>query len=91
VDPRFIGYASSLVLVLTIVTQIRRQWRTSDDSGVSPWLFAGQLAASSGFTVYSLATGDRIFVVTNACMALAACVGLGIVVIHRRRRTGAAG
>ena len=41
-----IGWVSSLILVLTLGKQVRKQWQTRDSGGVSTWLFIGQLAAS---------------------------------------------
>ena len=70
-----IGWLSSCVLLLTIVTQIRKQWRERSASGVSSWLFIGQIAASIGFTVYSWLVHNWVFVVTNALLLLSAIVG----------------
>lgn len=83
-----VGYASSLLLVVTIGYQIHRQWKTGTSKGVSVWLFVGQLFASLGFTAYSLLVDDFVFVVTNATLACAAVAGLAIVTAHRRRETG---
>ena len=80
-----LGWASSVVLLLTIGKQIHKQWRDSSSEGVSKWLFIGQLTASAGFTVYSLLVGNWVFVVTNLLMALSAVTGLLIVMYHRRR------
>lgn len=83
--PHLLGWASSVVLVLTIGWQVFRQWRSGTSAGVSRWLFLGQACASAGFTGYSLLIGSRVFVVTNALLLVAALVGLGIVEHHRRR------
>jgi len=48
-----IGWASSVVLVLTIGKQVWKQWQAGSSEGVSRWLFLGQIAASVGFTAYS--------------------------------------
>ncbi len=82
-----IGWLSSLVLLLTIGTQIHRQWRERTSEGVSPWLFVGQMIASAGFSVYSALVHDWVFIVTNGLMLVSAAVGLGIV-LHHRRSTG---
>ena len=76
-----VGYASSLLLTLTLGYQVFRQWRAEDNGGVSPFLYVGQLGTSLGFLVYSVSLGNRVFVVTNALLLVAA--GLGIV-IHVR-------
>ena len=88
-----IGWASSLILVLTIGKQVYKQWKEGSSENVSKWLFVGQFAASLGFLVYSWLVGNWVFVVTNALMLANACLGLGIVLYHRRReaRGGAAG
>lgn len=81
-----IGWLSSLVLLLTIGKQVLKQWKEGSSEGVSSWLFVGQLTASTGFTIYSFAVRDWVFVVTNSLMLCNAVVGLGIVLRHRRRR-----
>jgi MtN3 and saliva related transmembrane protein len=80
-----IGWTSSLILVLTIGRQVYKQWQERQSEGVSQWLFVGQMAASSGFTVYSWLVGNWVFVVTNSLMLLNALAGFTIVRIHRRR------
>ncbi len=80
-----IGWASSAVLVLTIGTQVAKQWRDDTSRGVSPWLFVGQAAASVGFLFYSLRVANRVFVVTNSLLFVSALFGLAILVRHRRR------
>jgi MtN3 and saliva related transmembrane protein len=85
-----IGWASSIVLVLTIARQVHKQWKEDSSAGVSRWLFAGQVAASLGFTVYSVLVGNRVFVVTNAILLANALAGLLIVLRHRRRARAAA-
>ncbi len=80
-----IGWSSSLILLLTIVKQIYKQWQEESSEGVSKWLFIGQVAASTGFTIYSWMVKNWVFVVTNFLMLISAFVGLGIVLHHRRR------
>ncbi len=81
-----IGWASSLILILTIATQIAKQWRDHTSAGVSTWLFVGQLGASVGFTIYSLLVRNWVFAVTNGVMILNGLIGYGITVRHKRRR-----
>jgi MtN3 and saliva related transmembrane protein len=71
-----IGWASSVVLLLTIGRQIHKQWRAGTSEGVSLWLFAGQLTASLGFTIYSWLVKNWVFVATNALMVVNGLVGL---------------
>lgn len=80
-----VGWMSSLILVMTIGKQVHRQWSSGTSEGVSKWLFLGQLAASGGFLVYSIHVGNWVFVATNAVLLVAAMLGLGILLIHRRR------
>lgn len=82
---QIIGYVSSIILLLTIGSQIHKQWQSGTSKGVSSWLFIGQLLASAGFTTYSILIGNPIFIVTNGCMGGAAILGLGIVLYHRRK------
>lgn len=82
-----IGWASSVILVLTIAKQIHKQWQAGTSEGVSKWLFIGQLAASAGFTVYSFLIHSWVFVVTNALMMTNAVVGWWITMRQRRRAT----
>jgi uncharacterized protein with PQ loop repeat len=83
--PDLMGYASALVLFVTIVVQIRRQWLAHTTEGVSPWLFVGQCAASTGFLIYSLLIDSLPFVITNAVLAAAALVGLWVYFRAKRR------
>jgi uncharacterized protein with PQ loop repeat len=80
-----IGWASSMILVLTVGKQIYKQWREESSDGVSKWLFIGQVAASIGFTIYSWLVKNWVFVVTNSLLLLNAFAGLGILLRHRRR------
>ena len=81
---QFIGWTASAILLLTIGSQIFRQWKTRTSAGVSRWLFIGQIAASAGFAVYSYLLGDTVFIFTNALMLLSAILGLAIVLHHRK-------
>ncbi|MDQ3282979.1 MAG: PQ-loop domain-containing transporter [Acidobacteriota bacterium] len=81
-----IGWAASIILVVTIATQILKQWRDKTSAGVSTWLFVGQLAASVGFTIYSLLVQNWVFSVTNGIMILNGLLGYGITVRHKRHR-----
>jgi uncharacterized protein with PQ loop repeat len=78
-----IGWASSVILVLTIAKQVWKQWHAGTSEGVSLWLFIGQLAASGGFTVYSWLVHNWVFVVTNALMMVNALVGFAITMKQR--------
>lgn len=83
-----IGWISSVILVLTIGKQVLKQWQAGTSEGVSTWLFVGQLAASAGFTIYSVFVHNWVFVVTNALMVLNALIGFGITKHQKRRAEG---
>ncbi len=80
-----IGWISSAILILTIGKQVFKQWHDGTSKGVSTWLFVGQLAASIGFTIYSILVRNWVFVVTNALMVVNALLGYAITIRHRRR------
>lgn len=86
-----IGWASSMILLLTIGRQIYKQWQDESSEGVSKWLFIGQVTASAGFTTYSWLVRNWVFVVTNFLMLLSALAGLVITLRHRRHRRPAGG
>jgi len=82
-----IGWASSAILLATIVSQIHQQWRARSSEGVSKWLFGGQSTASLGFVVYSWLVDNWVFVVTNALLLVAGVTGF--VMTRHYRRAGA--
>jgi uncharacterized protein with PQ loop repeat len=82
-----IGWVSSVVLLTTIVQQIKRQYEARSGEGVSRWLFIGQTAASAGFTVYSALLKNWIFTITNALMLISAILGWAITAHFKRHAT----
>jgi MtN3 and saliva related transmembrane protein len=70
-----IGWSAAAILLLTIGRQVFTQWRDRTTAGLSKWLFVGQLAASTGFVVYSWLLGNWVFVVTNVLMLATAAIG----------------
>ncbi len=80
-----VGWFAAAVLLVTIGSQVYKQWRSGSVAGVSPWLFTGQLIASIGFLTYSLLLDNWVFVVTNSVIAVAALVGKCVDSINRRR------
>jgi MtN3 and saliva related transmembrane protein len=81
-----IGWVSSFLLVLTIGKQVWKQWQEGVTDGVSRWLFIGQMAASTGFTIYSWLVHDWVFVVTNALMLCNGVLGYVILMRNRKRK-----
>jgi MtN3 and saliva related transmembrane protein len=79
-----IGWVSSLILVVTIAKQVYKQWQDRTSAGVSTWLFVGQLAASVGFTIYSLLVRNWVFAVTNGIMVLNGLLGYAITMHHKK-------
>lgn len=82
-----IGWAASIVLVLTVSRQVWKQWQQSSTAGVSHWLFLGQMAASLGFLIYSSLFGNIIFTVSNAVLLLTAILGQILYLRNRRRES----
>lgn len=80
-----IGWASSIILLMTLVKQVYKQWKEGTGEGVSKWLFAGQVCASVGFTIYSYLVGNWVFTVTNAILTFNNIVGLYLSFYFRRR------
>ncbi|HEX8289426.1 MAG TPA: hypothetical protein VF556_15600 [Pyrinomonadaceae bacterium] len=80
-----IGWLSSIILLATLIKQVYKQWKEGTGEGVSKWLFAGQVLASIGFTVYSYLLGNWVFTVTNAVLLVNNFFGLGITFYYRRR------
>ena len=75
---QWVGWGASIVLCLTLASQLRAQWIAKSSEGVSPLLYIGQIFASLGFTVYSVLLKNYVFIVTNALLMVAAMVGLSL-------------
>lgn len=84
-----IGWTSSFILLATLIRQVWTQWRTRSTSGVSRWLFVGQLCASAGFAAYSVLLHNWVFTVTNAALLVTGICGQ--LIYLRNRRLGTAG
>ena len=87
-NPDIVGWTASAILLATLTRQIITQWRDKDAKGVSRWLFAGQMAASIGFIVYSWMLDNWVFIVTNSLIPLTAVIGQ-VGLLLRRRQAGA--
>ena len=86
-NPDIIGWGASAILLATLSRQIVTQWKDKDAKGVSRWLFLGQIAASTGFVVYSWLLDNWVFIVTNVLILLTAVVGQ-VGLLLRRRQAG---
>jgi MtN3 and saliva related transmembrane protein len=71
-----IGWTSSLILLATLAKQVHKQWRDATSEGLSKWLFIGQLAASVGFTIYSILTASYVFAFTNIMLSITNTIGI---------------
>lgn len=80
-----IGWAASIILLMTLIKQVYKQWQEGTGEGVSKWLFIGQVAASIGFTAYSYLVGNWVFTVTNAVLIVNNFVGLYLSFYFKRR------
>lgn len=83
-----IGWAASVILLLTLMRQVYTQWKSKSSEGVSRWLYVGQVAASIGFIVYSWLLDSWVFIVTNSLILLNTLVGLWIY-FHHAKSSGA--
>lgn len=80
-----IGWASSIILLLTLVKQVHKQWKEGTSEGVSKWLFTGQLFASIGFTVYSYLVENWVFTVTNGLLTINNVFGIILFYYFKKR------
>ncbi|MDP9012386.1 MAG: hypothetical protein M3O41_06970 [Pseudomonadota bacterium] len=71
--------------------QVYTQWRTGATAGVSKWLFIGQLAASTGFILYSYLLHNWVYVSSNIAILATALVGEGIYLRNRKAGPQGAG
>jgi MtN3 and saliva related transmembrane protein len=84
----WIGWASSGVLLATLIRQVYSQWKQHSVAGVSRWLFIGQLTASTGFLIYSVLVDNWVFAFTNAALLLTAIAGQVIYWRNARSESG---
>ena len=81
-----IGWVAVSVLFLTMSGQAWKEWRDRVKHGMSKWFFVGQVTASILFLVYSALVGNRVFVVGNALVLVAAIAGGAILAYNRKHR-----
>ena len=79
-----IGWASSAILLATLLRQVYTQWKTKSTAGVSHWLFIGQLIASIGYTLYSYLLHNWVFLTSNAVLLLTAILGQCLYLYNKR-------
>jgi uncharacterized protein with PQ loop repeat len=82
----YVGWAASVLLFITLSWQVRQQWRSGSVSGVSPFLFTGQVLSSALFVIYSALLANWVFVVSNVFILVLAVVGQLVYLRNSRRR-----
>lgn len=83
-----IGWVSSVLLLATIMRQVYTQWKNKSTVGVSKWLFIGQLAASTGFAVYSFLLHNWVFLISNCALLATAIVGETLYIRNKKMTSG---
>jgi MtN3 and saliva related transmembrane protein len=81
-----IGWASSIILLFTLVKQVYKQWKEGTGEGVSKLLFVGQFLASIGFTVYSYLVENWVFTATNGMLIINNLFGLYLSFYFKRKK-----
>lgn len=79
-----IGWASSLILLATLIKQVHKQWRDGTSEGISKFLFVGQLLASTGFAIYSYLVESWVFLVTNSLLTVNNIIGISLYFYFRK-------
>jgi MtN3 and saliva related transmembrane protein len=85
---QWVGWLSSLILLLTIGKQVVKQWKEQTVKGISKWLFIGQTVAELGFVIYSYLVKDWVFAATNLVLLIENFIGLCIFFRFRKQRRG---
>ncbi len=81
-----IGWASSIILLLTLIKQVYKQWKDGTSEGISSFLFVGQLLASIGFTVYSYLVKNWVFTITNILLTINNVIGICLYFYFRKNK-----
>ena len=71
--------------------QVYTQWKSKASTGVSRWLFVGQLTASTGYTLYSYLLHNWVFMSSNIALLATAVVGEILYLHNKRKQTAAVG
>jgi len=82
----WIGWLSSAILLATLVRQVYSQWKSRAVTGLSRWLFIGQLSASAGFAVYSVLLRNWVFASSNIAILVTAIAGEIIYLRNKRAK-----
>ncbi len=79
-----LGWASSAVLLATLLRQVYTQWRSRATAGLSKWLFVGQCTASVGYALYSFLLHNWVYFSSNIAILITAIVGESLYLRNRR-------
>ena len=82
----WVGWSAVAVLFATMSAQAWKEWRDRVKHGMSKWFFVGQVTASLLFIAYSAMVGNRIFVIGNVLVLMAAIAGGAILAYNKRHR-----
>ena len=78
------GWVSTALLLLTLIRQVYKEWKSGSTAGLSKWLFIGQMAASVSFIIYSWLLHNWVFIGSNAAILMVAVVGQTLFAHNRR-------
>ena len=81
-----VGWASPALLLASVGRPVYSEWRSKATAGLSPWLFVGQITASSGFTIYSILLHNWVFLFSNVTMLVTGITSEVIYISNRRPR-----
>ena len=81
-----IGWASTVILLLTVGRQAWSQWKQRSAAGLSRWLFVGR-SRRGGLRGCSWLLDNYVFVVSNVFLLIIAAVGQGLYLRNSRRET----
>jgi MtN3 and saliva related transmembrane protein len=79
----WIGWAAAVILLITLFSQVKKNWEEKKLKGVNPFLYYGEAVASLLFAIYSFSINSWVFAVTNTLGLLSALIG--IYLLHRYR------
>ncbi len=79
----WIGWAAAVILLITLFSQVKKNWEEKKLKGVNPFLYYGEAVASLLFAIYSFSINSWVFAVTNTLGLLSALIG--IYLVHRYR------
>ena len=80
----YIGWVSSFILLVTLLIQLRKQWKSKDAQGVSVYLFSGQSLAQVGFVIYSYLIDNQVFLFTNSVLLIVSIAGFILTLKQKR-------